>query len=218
MVWRVAILEDDEAIRNDFAAILVADPALEPAGAWGDLAAAQTLFDAPPDVLLADIMLPDGRSYDLIARLRAETATRIIVISVLGDEQAVVTALSAGAHAYLLKGATGFELNEAISAVMSGNTPLSPAIARYLIGQFRRAPVAGPQLPVPRLSGRESDILQQLAGGATYKEIARELEISPYTVNDHIKSVFRKLSVHTRAAAVAEGLRHGVIDLPAAGR
>ena len=209
----VAILEDMTAVRQEFERLVEAEPGLTLVASHPDLAEAEALFETPPDILLSDLVLPAGTSFELIARLRRETATRVIVISVLGDEQAVVTAIAAGAHSYLLKGATGFELRDAIFQVLEGHLPISPSIARYVIRQFRDTPSIPIENPDrPSLSPREREVLECLATGMTDKETARALDISPYTVADHIRAAFRKLDVSTRAAAVARAMSRGEIS------
>ncbi len=211
----VAIIEDNDTLRADIVRLVFEDPCLRLAGEAGSLAEAGGILGAPPDIVLVDLMLPDGPAYDLIAALRETGQCKIIVISVLGDERAVVSAFRAGAHGYLMKGATGFELREAIHQVMSGNAPISPSIARVLIKEFRDPDEAShpdPKLDIG-LSKREKEVLRCLAMGATDKETAKTLEVSPYTVADHLRSVFRKLRVKTRAAAVARAVEAGAVCL-----
>jgi len=210
----VAVLEDDPAIRDDLVGLVAREPCFSLAGQAGSLAEAQWMLAEPPDIVIIDLMLPDGAAFDLISQLSELGRTRIIVISVLGDERAVVSAFRAGAHGYLLKGATGFELREAIYQTLSGNAPISPAIARFLIKEFQGltpGDLPPPAADIPSLSKREREVLQCLAMGSTDKETARTLGVSPYTVADHLRSVFRKLHVKTRAAAVARAIRTGAL-------
>lgn len=205
---RVAILEDTEPLRKDFERLITAEPQLSLAGSFACLEDAEALFQSPPSILLADLLLPDGTAHDLITRLRRETETRIIVISVLGDEQAVVSAIAAGAHSYLLKGATGFELRDAIFQVLAGHLPISPAIARYVMKRFSGPTTAEGQAS---LTSREREVLVHLAKGLTDKETARALDISPHTIADHLRSIFRKLDVSSRTAAVVRAIARGDI-------
>jgi len=209
----VAILEDDAAIRRAFVELITGEPCFSLVGEAACLAEAEAFAIDPPDIMLVDLMLPDGAAFDLISRLHEVGRTSIIVISVLGDERAVVSAFRAGASGYLLKGATGFELREAIFQTLSGNAPISPAVARYLIKTLNTAPDDTASSDGPTLSPRERDVLHCLAMGATDKETARQLDVSPYTVADHMRSVFRKLQVNTRAAAVARALHSGEVTI-----
>ena len=205
---RVAVVEDDEAIRVAFANMVAAEPGLMLDRQVGSLSEAQALLSSPPDLALIDLMLPDGSSFEFITTL-SEIGVRIIVISVLGDERAVTSAFRAGAHGYLLKGATGFEMRDAIFQALAGNVPVSPSIARYLISEFQNVGSLAVSGDVVQLSPREREVLSCLAMGNTDKETARLLGVSPYTVADHVRSVFRKLEVKTRAAAVARAIRDG---------
>ncbi len=213
----VAILEDDDTIRRAFVELIEAEPYFSLAGEAATLKQAAPFLQDPPDILLVDLMLPDGAAFDLIETLNAGGKTRIIVISVLGDERAVVAAFRAGACGYLLKGATGFELREAILQTLSGNAPISPSVARFLIKEFSGNSDQEDAVQASGLSPRERDVLHCLATGATDKETARRLGVSPYTVADHMRSVFRKLQVNTRAAAVARAMQAGDITLDLSG-
>jgi len=207
----VAVVEDDDAIRKSFCEMVEMEPGLSLSGSAATLAEAERLVSAPPDVLLLDLMLPDGSTYDLISELKDKTDTRVIVISVLGDERAVVSAFRAGAAGYLLKGATGFEMRDAIFQTLSGHVPISPSVARFLIGQLQ-GPNNFNSSEEVALSPREKEVLSCLAMGNTDKEAARLLDVSPYTVADHLRSVFKKLEVKTRAAAVARAIRDGQLQ------
>ncbi|MEO0753301.1 MAG: response regulator transcription factor [Pseudomonadota bacterium] len=213
----IAVVEDDAAICADFVSLVETEPCFRLAGAAGTLSEAARFVDDPPEIVLIDLMLPDGSAFDLISALSETGRSKIIVISVLGDERAVVSAFRAGAHGYLMKGATGFELRDAIYQTLSGNAPISPSIARFLIKEFRELPGtdAEPAEPLLTLSKREREVLQCLAVGSTDKETARTLGVSPYTVADHLRSVFRKLQVKTRAAAVARAIDSGEVQLGA---
>ncbi|MCI4645889.1 MAG: response regulator transcription factor [Hyphomonadaceae bacterium] len=213
----IVVVEDDPAIRKAFCEMIARDPELVLAGSAGTLADAEALFVQPPDAALVDLMLPDGNAFALISQLTETSQTKVIVISVLGDEQAVVTAFRAGASGYLLKGATGFQLRDAILQTLDGHIPISPSVARYVINQLS-APSGqdGVDETEVSLSPRERDVLYCLAAGSTDKETARQLGVSPHTVAAYLKTVFRKLEVKTRAAAVARALTEGRLpDYPA---
>lgn len=209
----IAIVEDNDALRADFVRLIGQERGFRLSAEAATLAEAACLCSDPPDIVLVDLMLPDGDAYGLISTLNRTGQCKVIVISVLGDEQAVVSAFRAGAHGYLMKGATGFELREAIYQTLSGNAPISPSIARYLIKTLNTATDDTAPTDGPTLSPRERDVLKCLAMGATDKETARQLDVSPYTVADHMRSVFRKLRVNTRAAAVARALHSGEVTI-----
>ena len=208
----VAVVEDDDAIRGSFCDLIRQEPKLALAGQAATLEQAHQLLSSPPDVILLDLMLPDGSTFDFIAELKSETDTRVIVISVLGDEHAVVSAFRAGADGYLLKGTRGFGMRDAIFQTLSGHVPISPSVARFLIGQLKSLDSHEEQDAIT-LSPREKDVLNCLAMGNTDKETARILGVSPYTVADHLRSVFKKMEVKTRAAAVARAVSSGEITV-----
>lgn len=202
---RIAILEDDPMVRRYFTAILARDPAYEVIGVADSLAAARPLAAQVPDLFLIDVMLPDGRGYDLLPEIRAAGDVKVLVISTLGDRDTVVAALSAGADGYLLKDSTPEQVLDGIAMTLAGGAPVSPAAAVYLLellrGQAGPTPAAEP-LGDHGLTPRETDLLHQFAAGHSYKEAARNLGISPHTVGNHVKAIYRKLEVNSRSEAV----------------
>jgi DNA-binding NarL/FixJ family response regulator len=140
-----------------------------------------------------------------------------LVITVFGDEQHVVTAIEAGAMGYLLKDGTADYIGASILEMIGGGSPISPPIARYLLRHFRHdapAPMdAGAADDRPRLSDREAQVLSLIVKGFTYAEIAKLLEVSTHTVTTHVRSIYRKLEVHTRGEAVYEALQLGLVKV-----
>ena len=206
-ITRVGVLEDDPVLASvvvsklqnaDYQVDLVA----------GNLKEGEQLFLSPPDVALMDLALPDGDAFDLIARLTAETDTTILVLSALDDAKSVLKAFHCGAAGYVLKDAQGFEIVDAISHALRGDPPVSPAIARYLLQSFK------PVSPLRRLrreqflSKREREVLVCVANGQTRKEVARQLNISPYTVAEYLSNIYRKYKVSNKSAAVARAIEN----------
>lgn len=207
---RVAVVEDDPILREELTRVLALTEDLELAGAADCLAAGRTLITGPLDVLLIDLALPDGSGIDLIREARAAKAPlKIIVVSVFGDARSVVQAIEAGADGYLLKGADPVEAASAIRSVMDGGAPISPAVASHILARIRPQTQTG----APVLSEREIAVLTDLAKGFRYKEVARIQGISPNTVGDHVKSIYRKLAVNSRSEAVFEAVQAGLINL-----
>jgi DNA-binding NarL/FixJ family response regulator len=169
------------------------------------------------DVLLVDLALPDGSGLSLIERARAlrGKALKIIVISVFGDVVNVVKAIEAGADGYLLKGADTDQAGKAILDVLAGGAPISPAVAGHILARLRGMPSApeAQHAHSGALTERERDVLTDLARGYTYKEVAKKQGISHHTVADHVKAIYRKLSVRSRGQAVFEAMQTGIIDL-----
>jgi|CXWL01.1.fsa_nt_gi DNA-binding NarL/FixJ family response regulator len=212
---RVAIVEDDAILREDLARIVSLAPGLAVAGLGETLAAGRSLVGADIDVLLIDLALPDGNGVDLIRETRTRwPAIKIIVVSIFGDAKSVVRAIEAGADGYLLKGAGEQEAEAAIRSVLEGGAPISPSVASHILARMRERGSAArdPALDAP-LTEKEVAILTDLAKGFRYKEVARLHNISPHTVADHVKSIYRKLEVNSRSEAVFEAVQAGLIRL-----
>ena len=211
---RVLLVEDDEPTRTRLADAVAAHPDLKLVGAVGSCAEARRLLArGAPDVLLTDLGLPDGSGIDLIRELRISgAATQPIVITIFGDEAHVVAALEAGALGYLLKDAAPETIGAAIQEMLAGGSPISPAIARYLLRRFRPGDAAAAS-EIPRLSEREHEVLTMIVKGFSYAEAARLLGVSAHTVTTHVRNIYRKLEVHSRGEAVYEALQMGLVKL-----
>ena len=186
------------------------------------------------DYALVDMRLPDGLSIDWLAEFKLQQPkTVVIVTSLYDDDDLVFAALRAGADGYLLKGDGADQLEHALAKLLRGEPPISPAIARKLMQQFRvsaalvnaaeplsQPPTQTAPLAVSRadanpkiqgLTAREEDVLALIGGGLMIKQVAAKLGISYHTVNDNIKAIYRKLGIHTRAQAAAEAARLGLM-------
>ncbi|MBK6702598.1 MAG: response regulator transcription factor [Caulobacteraceae bacterium] len=211
---RVAIVEDDAILREDLAQVVTRADGLEIAGVADTLASGRALIGPGVDVLLIDLALPDGNGVELIRETRERVPNiKIIVVSIFGDARSVVRAIEAGADGYLLKGAGEQQAEEAIRSVLGGGAPISPAVASHILTRMReRMSPNGPSPDVP-LTEKETAVLIDLAKGFRYKEVARLHGISPHTVADHVKSIYRKLAVNSRSEAVFEAVQAGLIKL-----
>jgi DNA-binding NarL/FixJ family response regulator len=188
-----------------------------------DVAAAATLGEARaslagrvPRVLLTDLQLPDGHGVDLIREVRQRHPdTEIMVISALGDEETVISAITVGATGYILKDAFPSDIAATVRDLVAGHSPISASIARFIVRrtQVQVEPPRGPEIDTAKLTPREIDILWGIAKGFSYAEIATNLGMSRQTVPGHIKSIYRKLEVHTRGEAVFEAVQQGLIKL-----
>jgi DNA-binding NarL/FixJ family response regulator len=188
-----------------------------------DVAAAATLGEARaslagrvPRVLLTDLQLPDGHGVDLIREMRQRHPdTEIMVISALGDEETVISAITVGATGYILKDAFPSDIAATVRDLVVGHSPISASIARFIVRRTQTSvePPRGPEIDTARLTPREIDILWGIAKGFSYAEIATNLGMSRQTVPGHIKSIYRKLEVHTRGEAVFEAVQQGLIKL-----
>jgi len=177
------------------------------------------LADPSIDVLVTDLQLPDGSGLDIIRQARSrDQQMPILVITVLGTERAVLDAISHGADGYLLKGANPKSIADALEALLAGEAPISPAIARHVLMRFRNLEsdavdaAAAPSIePTTHLSKRETEILSLVGKGLKSAEIAEVLEIATHTVNTHIRNIYRKLEVASRTEAVYEARRMGLL-------
>lgn len=161
-------------------------------------AARAALADHVPDLALVDLGLPDGSGIDFIEQLsRQHPACITVVSSITGDDAQLFAALKAGAQGYLLKEQPAPELATLLRGIAQGQPPLSPAIARRLIRHFQL--VSPPD--EAHLTSRERQVLTLLARGLRLTEIAADLGISRHTVSDHVKHIYGKLNISSRAEA-----------------
>ncbi|MBM3882097.1 MAG: response regulator transcription factor [Verrucomicrobia bacterium] len=203
MSIRVAIVEDDRRVRENLALLIDRAPGFSCVAACASAEEAlKRLPDVAPEVVLMDIHLPGQSGIECVSRLRRVlTRTHVIMLTVEEDSEQVFESLKAGATGYLVKHVSPEEILEAVAEVQRGGAPMSSHIARRVVTAFRQAvAVANGDL---RLSAREEDILRLLAKGHRSKEIADELGIALGTVNTHVRHIYEKLHVRSRAEAVA---------------
>src|SRR3954468_24786982 len=192
------------------------------AGTLGE--ARSAVSAAVPRFLLPDLRLPDGHGIQLIRETRQRFPdTEIMVISALGDEESVISAITVGATGYLLKDAFPTDIATTVRDLVAGHSPISASIARFIVRRTQgqaaaQAPAQSKPSPLPalntaKLTPREIDILWGIAKGFSYADIADHLGLSRLTVPGHIKSIYRKLEVNTRGEAVYEALQQGLIRL-----
>jgi DNA-binding NarL/FixJ family response regulator len=211
---QVAIVEDDPLVRGYLADNIAGQGGFALVGTAPSLAAARGLLDCGADVFLLDLGLPDGSGASLIPEIRRAGSAKVIVLTSFGDRDTVVRTIEAGADGYLLKDSTTPQIVDAIEAALAGGAPISAAAAVHLLERLRSLPSPTPGEEVPAaLTARETELLQLFAKGYSYKETARLLGISPLTVGNHVRSIYRKLDVHTRSEAVYEALRSGKLSL-----
>lgn len=160
---------------------------------------------------LIDIGLPDGSGIDLVRGLRkCQPDCFCVVTTIFDDEAHIFSALSAGAHGYLLKEQPEETLIRQLRGVIEGDPPLSPAIARRILRHFHSD---APSQPESLLSARETEVLRLVAKGMSRQEVGDLLAISPNTVAGHIKTTYRKLDISTRAEATQEAIRLGILRI-----
>lgn len=216
MKANVVIVEDDPLVASHVARGISAHTDLTLMATARDLAEARTLLDREVDLYILDLGLPDGSGIRLIEEIRARQTLepRILVLSVLGDQETVLAAVLAGADGYLLKDLDSLDIGQQAADALVGGAPLSPSIAAYVLRHLRRQQDrAKPESEQPILSPREIELLQLLARGYSNRQAATELGISPHTIGDHVKSIYRKLRVGNRGEAMARAFRSGLLHL-----
>ena len=225
MAESVLVLEDDPVIRRGVVRQIEADGVFTVVAQAGDLVAGRAAIESKQATIgLFDLQLVDGSSIPLI-RLAVERDMAVLVLTVWDDDDNVYQALAAGASGYLLKGDAAARVAESLVILRDGGAPISPTIARRLLEDFRSrggaaspspstpaAPaVAGPLGPSSPdgadLTGREREIIELFAKGATYDEVARMLSMSVNTVRHHVRALYRKLHVCSKAEAVTTAYR-----------
>jgi DNA-binding NarL/FixJ family response regulator len=204
---KVAIIEDDDWIRENLAAQIKRTPGFTCAGSYrtGEEAIEQ-VPKAVPDVILMDINLPKMNGIECVRQLKTFVpSAQILMLTVYEDSDRIFNSLLAGASGYLLKRTPQAEILEAIAEVHRGNSPMTGHIARKVVQYFNQRGHSNTE--IEKLSKREREVLEGLAQGIPYKEIADVLSLSIDTVRIHIKGIYSKLHVHSRGEAVAKYLR-----------
>jgi DNA-binding NarL/FixJ family response regulator len=165
----------------------------------GSLAAARDLIlSRKPDLALVDLHLPDGKGNSFIPALLERHPTCIcVIVTIYADEDHLLPSLRAGAKGYILKDQSKVRIAEMLSQAVAGELPLSPSIATLILDQFTEFAA---QEPSP-LTNRESQVLALVASGSSTPKVASQLKISRYTAEDHLKQIYRKLNISSRAEA-----------------
>lgn len=200
----VSIVEDDAQARKILAGWISRASGFRLAGDWGDAESALgDLTEKKPHVVLMDINLPGMSGVEAVKRLKPTLPeTQFVMLTVYEDADHIYNALAAGATGYLLKQTPRAELLNALEEVHRGGSPMTSNIARKVVQSFRQNPNSGPA--GEGLSPREQEVLDLLARGYLYKEIAERLNISVPTVNTYVRRMYEKLHVRSRAQAVAK--------------
>jgi DNA-binding NarL/FixJ family response regulator len=200
----VSIVDDESGLRRSIAGFINGAPGFRCVSAYST--AREALEGLPldrPDVVLMDINMAGMNGIECVARLKAlEPKMQIVMLTVYEDAEQIFKALAAGASGYMLKRQTPASLLEAIRDVHEGGSPMSSSIARKVVVSFRTSSAQGGA--AGRLSTRENMVLERVAKGAPYKQIAADLDITVPTVRNYLRRIYDKLHVESCSEAVAK--------------
>ena len=207
----VLIADDHPLFREAIARVIAQQPELELVAEASDGSAAlDKIRELNPDVAVIDVRMPGLDGSDVLTALRDEgLRTSVVFLSAFLDSKTVYEAVAAGANAYLSKEADTDEIVAAIRAAARGETILGPEVQTGLAEQIRFREENEAR---PRLSDREHEVLRLIAEGMSAPEIGARIHLSTATVKTHLQHLYEKLGVSERAAAVAEGMRRGLLD------
>lgn len=208
---RVAVVEDDPRIRELVRELVDGDPEFRCSGAWRSAEEGlRGIGGTGAQVLLLDIQLPgmDGSEAALLFHERFPEL-RIVMFTVFEDDRRIFASLCNGANGYVLKKTPGPRLLDALREARDGGAPMSPDIARRVVELFRA--FRPRELLAEPLTATETRLLSLLADGQSYQTAAAEMAITINTVRDHVRSIYAKLQVHSKSAAVSKAIRAGLI-------
>jgi DNA-binding NarL/FixJ family response regulator len=209
---RLLVVDDHEVVRQGLVAMLERRPGFQVVAEAGTVAEAIDMARRhQPDLVVMDVRLPDGSGIEACREIRAEMPnTRVVILTSYPDEEAVFSAIVAGASGYLLKQVRGRDLVSALEAVGRGESLLDPAVTEKVLERVRRIATGGATDELAQLTAQEQKILLLVAEGKTNKEIAAEVFLSDKTVKNYVSSILSKLNLQRRAQAAAYlAKRHG---------
>ena len=214
---RVLVVDDHALFRRGLEMVLAQEDDIEVVGEAGDGAeAVEKAADLLPDVVLMDVRMPRRSGIEACTAIKDVTpSTRIIMLTISDEENDLYDAIKAGATGYLLKEITIDEVATAVRAVAGGQSLISPAMASKLLTEFATLVKREDrqQVPAPRLTDRELEVLRLVARGHNNKEVAKQLFISENTVKNHVRNILEKLQLHSRMEAVVYAVREKLLEI-----
>ena len=215
---RVLVADDHALYRRGLEMVLGQEEGIEIVGEASDGAEAiRRVEELLPDVVLMDIRMPRRSGIEACTAIKdVVPSTKIVILTISDEESDLYEAVRAGANGYLLKDVPGEEIADGIRAVAGGQSLISPSMASKLLSEFAsmiKKSEERPQLPVPRLTDRELEVLKLVARGMANRDIAKELFISENTVKNHVRNILEKLQLHSRMEAVVYAVREKILDL-----
>lgn len=211
MKTTIVIFEDNTNLRQALSAMLNAVPEFEVIQSYPNCVDADIhVLSQQPNIVLMDIDMPEVNGIEGVRLIKESSpATPIVMLTVFEDDEKIFQAIQAGADGYLLKSSIGNQLIEAIKDTMSGGASISPGIAMKVLNAFRKKT----EKQNFGLSKRETEVLEQLVAGQSYKLIAANSFVSIDTVRSHIKNIYTKLQVNSATEAVAKALKYRIVEM-----
>jgi DNA-binding NarL/FixJ family response regulator len=218
---RVLLVDDHALFRRGLRVTLELEPDMEVVGESGDgTDAVAKAIETLPDVVLMDVQMPRRGGIEACSAIKAAVpSTKILMLTMSDDEGDLYEAIRAGASGYLLKDLPLDEVAETVRAVHGGQSLINPSMAGKLLTEFAtlaKRDTASEQvqeIPAPKLTEREMQVLRLVARGMNNRDIAKELYISENTVKNHVRNILEKLQIHSRMEAVMVAVREKLIDL-----
>jgi len=216
---RTVIVDDHALFRRGLEMVLEGEPDIELVGQASDGAeAVEKAAESLPDIVLMDIRMPRSNGIEACRAMKeAAPSTRIVILTISDEEEDLFEAIRAGASGYLLKDIPLDEVADTVRAVHGGQSLINPSMAGKLLTEFatlarRDDEERAQELPAPRLTDREMQVLKLVARGMNNRDIAKELFISENTVKNHVRNILEKLQIHSRMEAVMVAVREKLIE------
>jgi DNA-binding NarL/FixJ family response regulator len=215
---RVMIVDDQELFRRGLTMLVGAEDDIDVVGEAADGAEATSLAEMiVPDVILMDVRMPKQSGTEACLDIkRVAPSAKIVMLTMSDDEVDLYDAIKNGASGYLLKDASIDQVAQAIRLVADGQSLISPSMAVKLLEEFKAISRSGTKEDpiVPKLTGRELEVLNLVAHGLNNRDIAKQLFISENTVKNHVRNILEKLQLHSRVEAVMYAVREKLLDIP----
>ncbi len=216
---RTMIVDDHALFRRGLEMVLEEEPDIELVGQASDGAeAVEKAAESLPDVVLMDIRMPRSSGIEACRAVKeAAPSAKIIILTISDEEEDLFEAIRAGASGYLLKDIPLDEVAEAVRSVHGGQSLINPSMAGKLLSEFatlerRDGEARAQEVPAPKLTEREMEVLKLVARGMNNRDIAKELFISENTVKNHVRNILEKLQIHSRMEAVMVAVREKLIE------
>jgi two-component system NarL family response regulator len=215
---RVLVVDDHALFRRGLQMVLEQEDDIDVVGEAGDGAeAVEKAAETMPDIVLMDVRMPKRGGIDSCTAIKdAVPSCKIIMLTISDEEADLYDAIKAGASGYLLKEISIEEVAAAIRAVNEGQSLISPSMASKLLSEFAtmiKRTDDRQQVPTPRLTDREMEVLKLVAKGMNNRDIAKQLFISENTVKNHIRNILEKLQLHSRMEAVVYAVREKLLEI-----